>query len=128
MKHKVDRGGYQLVGSYLVSGYRLSFRPLLQVEVHGAENDDSGCLPSIIPRPSGSADAEVMLVIRSSVWINFGLMLCKLCANGALQWCLHVQMPLQMPLKIAKKKDHFAWHLLLKSLFQSWPKHKGTPS
>ena len=53
-----------------------------QVEVHGAENEPTGCLPSIIPRPSGSADAEVMLVIRSSVWINFGLMLCKLCAEG----------------------------------------------
>lgn len=52
--------------------------PPKKVEVH-ADQQDGSCLQAIIARsttPSG--DSEVMLVIRSSVWINFILMICKL--------------------------------------------------
>lgn len=52
--------------------------PPKKVEVH-ADQQDGSCLQAIIARSSTpSGDSEVMLVIRSSVWINFILMLCKL--------------------------------------------------
>lgn len=52
--------------------------PPKKVEVH-ADQQDGSCLQAIIARSSTpSGDSEVMLVIRSSVWINFILMICKL--------------------------------------------------
>eukprot|EP00438_Fugacium_kawagutii_P028312 Skav200660 [mRNA] locus=scaffold3198:66885:72542:- [translate_table: standard] len=56
--------------------------PPKKVEVHADQQDSGSCLQAIIARsatPSGDREPdEVMLVIRSSVWINFVLMLCKL--------------------------------------------------
>eukprot|EP00913_Durusdinium_trenchii_P013693 g12857.t1 len=52
--------------------------PPKKVEVQQGQQDSDSCLQALIARSTSIGDSEVMLVIRSSVWINFVLMVCKL--------------------------------------------------
>ncbi|OLQ05530.1 Metal tolerance protein 4 [Symbiodinium microadriaticum] len=49
-----------------------------KVEVQSGNDPSGSCLSAILSSTSGTESSEVMLVIQSSVWINFVLMLCKL--------------------------------------------------